>query len=171
MSTFVEIVSVAAALLFMLVGLLGIVLPILPGLGLVWIGLLIYVAVNGFELIAPWQFALLTVLALAGLTAEIWLSQIGARVGGADRRSLWIGLAGGMLGGLIFLFAGGIGVGIGAVLGAVIGVFASEYKLKGSGNAAWRSGAGWLVGLLASVFVQLILGLVILVVFLVLLFQ
>jgi uncharacterized protein YqgC (DUF456 family) len=142
----------------MLIGLVGVILPVLPGLILVWIGILAYALVENFASIDPLTFAALTLLALVGISADIWMSQLGARLGGANWRSQLIGLAGGIVGAVIFLFFGGISVGLGALIGSVAGVFLGEYWRYQDWHKAFRSGGGWLLGWLASVVFQLIIG-------------
>ena len=148
----------STAILLMLVGLIGIILPVLPGLVLVWLGALVYALVENFSSIDPWTFGALTLLLLVGVTADIWMSQLGAKLSGATLKSQLIGLVGGVVGAVACLIFGGLAAGVGAIIGSIAGVLLAEYlRLKDWGQAL-RAGGGWLAGWLASTLFQLTLG-------------
>ncbi len=165
MSILGQTAAFTTALIVMLVGLVGIVLPVVPGLALIWLGALGFALVEDFASVDPLTFGFLTLLALIGVTADIWMTQLGAKLGGASFKSQLIGLAGGVVGALAFLVFGGISAGLGAALGSVVGVLAAEYLRLRDWHKALKSGAGWLVGWLASTAFQLAIGGVIIVVF------
>ena len=50
------------AILFLIVGLLGVLLPAVPGVGFMWIVILVYAIAERFATIDPLSFAMLTVL-------------------------------------------------------------------------------------------------------------
>lgn len=158
MSLFGQTAALTVALFVMLIGLVGVILPILPGLILVWLGALGYALVEGFDTIDPLTFVALTILAVVGISADIWMTQLGAKFGGASTRSQLLGLAGGLVGAIGFFFLGGVTAGIGALIGSVAGVFLGEYWRYADWNKALRSGAGWLLGWLASVILQFVIG-------------
>jgi len=86
----------------MLVGLIGIVVPILPGTVLIWLGVLAYALVESFQAIDWLTFVVLTLIALLTGTADIWLALLGAKTGGASFWALVYGMIGGIVG--FFLF-------------------------------------------------------------------
>ena len=103
------------AILVQLVGLAGVVLPVVPGVALMWVTILVYAIAERFATIDPLSFAVLTLLGAAGATSDLWLGQLGAQVAGASGWSTLWGTLGALLGGLIgFLFAG-----VGAVPGSL----------------------------------------------------
>jgi uncharacterized protein len=165
MSLFGQTAALTVALFFMLVGLVGVILPVLPGLALVWLGILGYALVESFAAIDPLTFVVLTVLAVVGTTADIWMTQLGAKLGGASWRSQILGLAGGLAGAILFFFLGGVSAGFGALIGSIAGVFVGEYWRYENWNRAFRSGAGWLVGWLTSMIFQFIIGAVMIAIF------
>jgi uncharacterized protein YqgC (DUF456 family) len=165
MSLFGQTAALTIAVLVMLIGLVGVLLPVLPGLILVWLGILVYALLEGFAAIDPLTFAVLTLLAVVGITADIWMTQLGARLGGASWRSQLLGLLGGLVGAILFFFLGGITAGLGALIGSVVGVFVGEYLRYDDWNQALRSGAGWMLGWLASVVFQFVIGGVMIIVF------
>ena len=153
------------AILFLVVGLLGVLLPAVPGVGFMWIVILIYAIAERFAAIDPISFAVLTLLGLAGATSDYWLSLLGAKVGGASLRSTLLSLAGCLLGTVIGFFVGGIGALAGAWIGSVLGVLVSEWIERRDWKAALRAALGLVVGFTLSTVVQLVLGVVMLVIF------
>ena len=86
-----QIISFGIAVLFILVGLVGVILPILPGTLLVWLSVLFYYLVEralGFAAIDPITFIVVTALALVAGTSEIWLPLLGARQSGSSKRAM-----------------------------------------------------------------------------------
>ncbi|MGD2165719.1 MAG: DUF456 family protein, partial [Anaerolineae bacterium] len=93
------------ALVAMIIGLLGVFVPILPDIVFIWFVILVYSVADGFTAISPIVFVGLTMLGALGFSAEFWMSQAGAKVGGASNWSLLAGIALGVVGaalGLIF---------------------------------------------------------------------
>jgi uncharacterized protein YqgC (DUF456 family) len=147
------------ALVLMFIGLVGVILPLVPGTGLVYLAALLYAVIEGFARIGPITLAVLTVLAVVGVTADLWLSSLGAKAGGA---SVWALLGGLVLGlvGLIFFSLPG------AILGSIAGVIAVEMWRVGDWQEVAKSGRGWLIGWLLSTVVQLSIALIMIAIFL-----
>ncbi|MFB0537838.1 MAG: DUF456 domain-containing protein [Anaerolineae bacterium] len=147
------------ALVLMLIGLLGVILPLVPGIVLVYLAALLYAVIEGFVRIGPITLAVLTVLAVVGVTADLWVSSLGAKVGGA---SVWALLGGLVLGlvGLIFFSLPG------AIVGSVAGVITVELWRVRDWRKVLKSGGGWLIGWLLSTVVQLSIALIMIAIFL-----
>jgi len=153
------------ALAVMVVGLIGVILPIVPGVGFIWIVVLVYAIAERFVTIDPITFAVLTVLGAIGLSADLWMSQVGAKAGGASIWSLLAGLALGAIGatvGAIFL---GVGAIPGAVIGAIAGVILAEWYQRKDWREAFKAGGGWLVGFTLSGVVQFIIAILMILIF------
>lgn len=139
------------AAICILAGLAGIVLPMLPGVPLVFAGLLLVAWSDGFVHVG-WP----TLLVLGGLTAlsvlvDLLATALGARAGGASRLAVW----GSVIGSLAGLFFLPVGLLAGPFLGAMAGEYLHGRRL---GLAAKVGLATWL-GLLASVALKLGLAL------------
>ena len=151
---------------FMIVGLVGIVVPILPGTLLIWLTVLIYAIIDGFEAIGWVGFAIITLIALVTGTADIWLPLLGAKTAGAAKRALFFGLAGGVVG---FFLLGALipilGSLLGGVLGYATGVLLGQYHKYRDWNLALRAGLGSLAGWGIGTAIQLGGGLLIVVIF------
>ncbi len=138
--------------LMMLVGLAGIILPVLPDMILIWGGALLYGLLVGWGRYGAWLFAAITVLGLIGLLADALVSGLGARRGGA---SFWSSV-GGLVIGIIGLFVGGP---LGLVVGMLAGIFLIEYWIHQDTDRAMRAMFGMGVGYGASFIVKIFLGL------------
>ncbi len=139
------------AALVMLLGLAGIVLPVLPGLVLIWGAALGYGLLAGWGSSGPWLFALITLLGLAGMASELWVTGAGAKIGGA---STWAIVAGVVLAliGLVFFSP------IGAILGLAIGVIGVEYLRLRNWRRAVKATGATLAGCGVSYGVKLLLA-------------
>jgi len=147
------------------VGLVGTLIPALPGIELIWLAALVYAVAERFATIDPLTFAALTALAAIGITANIWASHLGSRLGGASWQALLAGLGLGALGFIIGLFVGGVGAVPGGLIGALAGVLLMEYRRRKDWRGAARAGTGWLVGCLLSGFIQMAVGIVMILIF------
>ena len=176
-------------LLIMLVGLLGSVLPGLPGVPLIFAGALVYAYVTDFEVVGALVLVLLGLFALLAFVADFLGTAYGARRFGASN---W-GTAGGAIGGLVGALVGTLFFGVGALFGllagTIVGVFVGEYlrrrrqassvserrvrSVRG-GRGDWRrtsrAAGGVLVGYLFGAVAQGVLGLLSVIVFVVALF-
>lgn len=114
-------------LLGMFIGLLGSVLPGLPGVPLIFLSALLYAYYTGFEIVGGWVVAVLGVFAALAMVADFIGTSYGAKRFGASNWGMFGGAIGGLAGAAVgFLFLG-IGSLFGLILGTIGGVFAGEY--------------------------------------------
>ena len=154
----VSVVVLIVTFLLMLIGLIGTVLPIIPGTILIFAGALLYALVDQFQAVGWPTLVVLGVLTVVATTADLWVSSIGAKIGGASGWSVLIGLLAGLAGFMIFNL-------VGAIIGAILGVLLTEIVRLGDLRQALKAGGGWLVGWLLSTVVQLGVGLIMLAIF------
>ena len=114
-------------LIAMFVGLVGSVLPALPGVTLIFISALVYAFFTGFEVVGGLVLGLLALFAVLALVADFVGTSYGARRFGASNWGTAGGAIGGILGALVGLLFLGIGSLFGLILGSVGGVFLGEY--------------------------------------------
>jgi uncharacterized protein YqgC (DUF456 family) len=166
-----------ATLITMLVGLLGVFLPLVPGVGLIWLAALVYAIAEGFATIDPITFTVLTILGAIGVTSDIWMSKLGATLGGASFRALLAGLGLGIVGGIIGAVLGIIGTVFGlpflaigiapcAIIGAVLGIFFVERHVRDDWQEALKATGGWAIGCVLSGAVQFLISLLMIALFL-----
>jgi len=144
--------------LVMLVGLIGTVLPVIPGTILIFLAALVYAIVEGFQTVGWPTLLVLGVLTFVATTADVWASSIGAKLGGASGWSVVVGLLGGLVGFVAFSLPG-------AIIGAVLGVLLVELIRLGDLRQALKAGSGWAIGWALSTVLQLGLGLVMVAIF------
>jgi len=153
------------AVALMVVGLIGVILPVIPGVGFVWLAVLAYAIAEHFATIDPISFTALTVLGAIGVSADLWMTQLGAKVGGASVGSLLAGVLLGLVGAIVGFVFLGVGAIPGAILGAILGVFLAEWYRRRDWREAFKAGGGWLVGCTLSGVVQLLIALLMIVIF------
>ena len=142
---------------FMLVGLIGLVVPIFPGLLIMWLAALGYGIAAGFETLGIVLFVFISLLALFGSFADNLFMGAGARKGGASWLSIFVALSVGILGTILFPPVGGL-------IAAPIAVLLLEYyRLRDwalARQAVFGMAKGWGLSLAARVVIGfLIMGL------------
>ena len=143
--------------LAMLAGLVGTVLPLFPGLPIVWGAALVYGLVEGFGTRGTIAMVVITVIAAAGMVASVVLPHRRVAAGGAPRSSIVAGLAGAVVGFFVIPV-------LGMPLGAVAAIYLAEYRRTKVPAAAWRSTKTMVAGFGLGILVELAAGLTIVVV-------
>jgi uncharacterized protein YqgC (DUF456 family) len=156
---FLEALSFGVAVVFILIGVVGIIVPILPGMLLVWLTVLGYAWVTDFEIVRPWMLVFITLVALVTGTASIWLPYLGAKKLGAAKRSAFLGFIGGVIGTFIMPL-------IGTVIGYAVGIILGELHKHRDLRVAIKRSIGGVAGWGISTIVELAGALTILIVFL-----
>src|ERR671915_683190 len=167
----------ALTLVLMFAGLLGSVLPGLPGVTLIFLSALVYAIITDFRTVGAAVLVVLFIFAAIAFVADFVATSYGARRFGASNWGTVGGAVGGIAGALIGLLFLGIGSLFGLILGTIAGVFLGEYLKRtrqgrqepGSTRSDWRrashAAGGVLVGYLASAIIQGLLGLASVIVF------
>jgi hypothetical protein len=140
---------VLAAVLVVL-GLVGTVLPVLPGILLVFGGLFLAAWADGFQHVGAVGLSIIGVLALLAFAADLVASLLGAKRVGASP----LALAGAAVGGVV-----GILLGIpGLLLGPFIGAVAGEYLARGRLVQAGKVGIGTWMGLIVAAVAKVVIA-------------
>ena len=135
----------------MVLGLMGVVLPVLPGLLLIWAAALFYGFLVGFGAVGWTVVGLLTALAVVGLIKSVVIPRRAAAESGASGWAQFAAVVGGVVGFFIIPV-------FGLVIGALAGLLAVEYVLKGDWNEALVAVRGTAKGFGLSVVIDLVLG-------------
>lgn len=142
------------AVLLVLVGIAGTILPALPGLPLVFAGMLLAAWAGGFEQISVGTIIVLGVLTLLSLLIDFWATAVGAKRVGASR----LAVIGAIVGTFAGIFFGPVGLFVGPFAGALIGELLHGRKLGGAGlGHAARVGFGTWMGIVFGVALKLML--------------
>lgn len=146
----------ALAIVLVLVGIAGTVLPALPGLPLVFAGMLLAAWAGDFEQIGVATIVVLGVLTLVSLLIDFWATAMGAKRVGASRKAV----AGAILGTVAGIFFGPVGLFVGPFVGAMLGELLHGRKLDAGGvGRASRIGFGTWLGIVFGIALKLMLAL------------
>jgi uncharacterized protein YqgC (DUF456 family) len=135
----VTIVLWIAAGVLIVIGALGVVLPVLPGAPLIFVGALLAAWAEDFEYLGLGSLIVLAVLAVLAVAVDFIASAFGVKRFGASGRAI----AGATIGALVGVFFGVVGVLVGPFVGAVVG----ELSVRRNLAAASRAGVGAALGL------------------------
>ena len=134
------------------VGLIGSVVPILPGTTIIFAAAVIHRIMVGPEKSIGWRtIVVLVLLTLATYALDVLAGYFGARYFGATK---W-GTVGAILGAVIGLFFGIIGLFAGPVIGAIAGEFIAGKRMVDAGRAGWGSLLGNIGGMIAKLVIAL----------------
>jgi hypothetical protein len=139
-----DILLILLGLLFMILGILGSFLPILPGPPLSWIGLLLLYLTN----VIPnnWVFLVTTLtIALIVFALDYIIPAMGTKKFGGSKFGV-IGTTLGLLVSIIFPVLGVFGIIIWPFVGAYIGELLNRSDSKTAAKAAFGSFLGFLTG-------------------------
>jgi uncharacterized protein YqgC (DUF456 family) len=138
----------------MLIGLAGIIVPVIPGVIIVWLGLFVYAIGTGFATISIPAVVIFFVLTALTFALDFVIPMLGMK---KYRASNWA-LLGSFLGFIIGITVFGIW---GLILGPIIGAFVAELivrrNLKQGAQAALGSLLGTVVGTLLKLTLSLIM--------------
>ncbi len=159
---FLSALGFGLAVAFILIGVIGTVVPILPGMLLVWFTVLVYAWQTGFEAVGWPSLVIITIIALVAGLSNIWLPLLGAQKTGAAKRALFLGVIGAIAG--TFIIPIPI---LGTVIGYAIGVFLGEFMKVRDWRLALKASLGGVAGWGVSTIVEIVGSLLILAIFVV----
>ncbi|PSP87316.1 DUF456 domain-containing protein [Halobacteriales archaeon QS_4_69_34] len=140
------------AIALLVLGVVGSVIPLLPGPALSLVGVYLYWWTTDYaEPVLP-VLAGLTALGALALLAEYFSGAAAARAGGAS----WLTSALAAVVGVVLFFATGTGP-LGLVFGVAGTVFAVEFARSADAERSLRAAAYTTIGLLGSTLIQLLL--------------
>ncbi len=139
--------------LFFLAGLLGSVVPSIPGPPLVFLGALLYSLFHGFIPVGWLTLLVLAVIAALSQVLDYLASAYGAKKFGGSKWGIWGSILGGLLGVLFF-----------SIPGMIIGLFGGAFLLewwKGEKElpAALKVGGGSLLGFVGGTLMKVVVSL------------
>ena len=142
------------------VGLIGTILPVLPGTTIILAAAIIHRIMLGADKSIGWKtIVTLALLTLLSYVFDFLGSYFGAKYFGATKWGTW----GAILGALIGLFFGLIGLFVGPVIGAIIGEVIAGKRMIDAGRAGWGS----LLGNIGAMLAKLIIALAMIIIFLI----
>ncbi len=128
--------------LTVIAGLAGTIVPALPGVPMVFAGLLVAAWIDNFETVGWTTIGVLAVLAVVAWIVDFLAGAAGARYLGASSRAFW----GATIGAVAGIFFGLIGMLLGPFIGAVLGELSGGSDMVQSG----RAGVGAWIGMVVA---------------------
>jgi uncharacterized protein len=131
----------------MAVGAVGTIVPLVPGISLVWGAGLLYGLARGFGAVGVVAFAVMTGLAVAATVAGYVVPKRRATSAGASGATVWLGVSCAVVG----FFAVPV---VGLPIGGVLGIYVGERLRTGDTVMAWRATRATITGFGIAVLVQ-----------------
>jgi len=135
------------AALLVVAGLAGTVLPALPGIPLIFGGVLLAAWIDDFQRISVWTIAVLGVLAAIGLAIDYIAAAASAKRAGASKH----GVIGAAVGTVVGVFTGLWGLVFMPLVGAAIGEFIAQRDALRAGKVGLATWLGLLLGTAAKI--------------------
>lgn len=129
------------------IGVVGIVLPAVPGTILIFAGLFLAAWADGFSRVGAGTLVVLGVLAAASYAIDFGAAALGVRRLGASRRAM----AGAALGTLFGLAFGLPGLIAGPFVGALLGELSATRNLARAGRTGVAAWIGFAIGIVVKV--------------------
>lgn len=134
------------AVLLILVGVAGTLLPALPGIPLIFGGILLAAWIEDFQRIPGWILGILAVLAVIGIAVDYVAAALSAQRVGASRA----GIVGAALGTVAGVVTGLWGLVFMPLVGAAIGEFIANRDALRAGRVGMATWFGLLIGTAAK---------------------
>jgi len=142
-----------ASAALILLGLLGTVLPLLPGTLLVWGGVLLGAWIDDFTRVGVGTVIVVSVLAVLAWGLDFVASLLGARRAGASKQAL----VGAALGTVLGLFMGLVGVLFMPLVGAAVGEYWAQKNQQRAAKVALATWLGLMLGMVAKVVLSFVM--------------
>ena len=133
--------------LVMAVGALGTIVPLVPGISLVWGAGLVYGLDRGFGAVGVVALAVMTSLGVAATVGGYVVPKRRASGAGASRATVWLGVAGAVVGFFVVPI-------VRLPIGGVLGIYVGERLRTGDTVTAWRATRATIAGFGIAVLVQ-----------------
>jgi uncharacterized protein len=139
--------------LLMLVGLCGIIIPVIPGVPLVWLGILIYAIATGFATIHVAAVVVFFVLTALTLSLDFLMPLLGLKKYKASNWAI-LGSFLGFIIGVIFFNIWGV------IFGPIAGAFLAEMIAKGELKKGLQAALATLLSSIVGTLLKLVISLV-----------
>lgn len=154
----ISTIALILAIIFFIAGLIGTILPILPGTVLIYIGMLLYGLITKFSSLDVYFFIIQGIALIVTLFIDNIASAVGTKRFGGSKQAAWGAIIGTILGVVIF---GPLGIIVGPFLGAVAAEFLRGTEFK----QTIRVGFGTLVGVIGGTVLKIVASIIMIVYF------
>lgn len=133
--------------LLVVVGLAGSILPILPGVPILFGGLWLAAWVGGYQYAGLWTLVIIAILGIIALLLDFVAGAFGAKRVGASKSAIW----GSLIGTIVGMFFGLLGILFGPFVGALLGELTNGNSVLRSTHVGIGTWIGMLLGTLAKI--------------------
>ena len=158
-----SVLVMIAVFILIILGIAGTVLPMLPGIPLIFVSIAAYGWYEGFHHVTPKYLVILAGLAIISVFVEYLATTLGAKYFGSSKKGMWGAFIGTFIG--LFIFPP-LGILIGPFAGAAIG----EYLELNDLEKAVKVGIGTVAGLFSGMIFKLVLAVAMAISFVVVIF-
>jgi uncharacterized protein YqgC (DUF456 family) len=131
-----------AAVALIAIGVAGTILPAIPGVTLVFLGMLLAAWIDDFARIPVWLVVVFGVLTAIAWGVDYLAAAAGAKKAGASK----LAVIGAMIGTVAGIFTGFVGLLFMPLVGAAVGEFIAQRDLRRAGTVGVATWLGLLVG-------------------------
>jgi uncharacterized protein YqgC (DUF456 family) len=149
----VNIAAFVVALVLIVLGLAGTILPMLPGIPLIYCAYLVYGLLTSWHSYGAWTMLIWGVVTAATLVLDYYAPMLGARRSNSSILGMWGSFVGSVIGLILFGLPG-------LIVGTFAGAFVGELMARRPPSQALRAGGGALIGFLGGSLVKLVIGLI-----------
>ncbi len=143
----------ACAILLILVGLAGTIIPALPGIPMIFAGAWLIAYMEDYMYFGWGTLIALGVLTVISIIID-WVSQtMGAQKAGATK----MGLTGALLGTIIGIPFGLVGIFLFPVIGAFVGEMIGHRDMRKAGKVSWATWIGMIAGIAAKLAIAFVM--------------
>ena len=133
---------VALAIILLCIGLLGTIIPALPGLPLMFGGTWLLALSSNYQIMGALTLISLGILTLFGCVMDYLAGMLGAKHSGASKRAIWGSFIGSIVG-MFFALPG--------IIGSAIGEFIARRNLIAAGEVSVGTVIGLVIGVVAKI--------------------
>jgi len=146
------------AIIAQLPGLIGIFLPVIPGIPYMFVVALLAGFFDHFVHLSGWNLLILLLITVLSVVVDHLSGVLGAKYGGASRKAMVVGLVGTIAGMILLPPFGGL-------LGLFLGIAVAEGVQFKDHRRALKAASGGLLGTLAGILINTGVGLIFLICF------
>lgn len=154
-------ILIVIGLILLVVGVLGIVYPAVPGLPLMFVGALSIAYAHQFDYMAWWSLGAIAFITIAGSALDYVAGTLGAKFTGASKQALIGSLIGAVVGAVVSFTGMWPAIFLGPLIGAAVGEYLAKRDLLKAGKVGIGTFMGFIAGVIAKIACALIIVLIV----------
>lgn len=139
--------------LLVILGFIGLLLPILPGIAFVFSGLLLAAWVDDFTRVSEMTMIIIGIISLFTWGVDFFASYFTVKKAKASKLALY----GTLIGAVVGILGGVVGLIIGPIIGAIVGEFISLRNTGGAARVGIAAGLGFVLALVAKLVLTMLI--------------